>query len=135
MAAAVNIDAYMAAFPEAVQMQLQQIRETVKKTAPAAHEAIKYGMPAFVLNGSNLVYFAAHKKHIGFYPVPVGHPEFDQEFAAYTTTQKGTIQFEFNKPLPLKLIAKIVKFRMAEMEALKKIKAEIKASSKPAKKK
>lgn len=117
-----DIDDYIAGFPKDIQKMLQQVRVTVQKAAPKAEEAIKYNMPTFVLNG-NLVHFAAYKAHIGFYPAPTGNPAFKKDFEGYTTG-KGTIQFPFDKPLPLSLITKIVKHRikdMAELADIKKI--------------
>jgi uncharacterized protein YdhG (YjbR/CyaY superfamily) len=61
-----------------------------------------------------LIYFAAYKKHIGFYPVPSGIDEIDKEFAYYKTSGKGTLQFPLNKPMPLDLIIKLVKFKVKE---------------------
>jgi len=107
-----NVDVYIAGFPKDVQKILEQIRATIKKAAPAAGETIKYAMPTFTLNG-NLVYFAAYKKHIGFYPVPTGNKTFEKEFSAYKTG-KGSIQFPLEKPMPLSLIKKIVAFRVKQ---------------------
>lgn len=107
-----DIDEYISRFPNDVREALQHIRSTVKKAAPAAKEAIKYSMPAFILNG-NLVYFAAFKNHIGFYPVPTGNKAFEEEFSHYKTG-KGSIQFPLDKPMPLALITKIVKFRIKQ---------------------
>jgi len=69
-------------------------------------------MPAFALKG-NLVYFATYKNHIGFYPTSSGIRAFRRELAKYETS-KGTVRFPIGEPLPLKLIVKIVKFRVAE---------------------
>lgn len=107
-----DIDAYIAGFPADIQKVLQQVRTTIRKAAPNAEETIKYDMPTFTYNG-NLVYFAAFKKHIGFYAVPTGDKTFKKEFAAYKTG-KGSIQFPLDKPMPLKLITKIVKYRVRE---------------------
>ena len=107
-----NIDDYIINFPVDIQKKLEQIRKTIKKAAPNAEEAIKYAMPTFTLAG-NLVYFAAYKKHIGFYPVPLGDTSFNKEISIYQTT-KGTLQFPLDKPLPLDLISRIVKLRVSE---------------------
>jgi len=107
-----NIDEYIAGFPKDVQALLEQIRTTVRKAAPDAVEAISYGMPAFKLNG-NLVYFAGFKNHIGFYPVPSGIEAFKKELSVYEQG-KGSVRFPLNKPMPLDLITKIVKFRVEE---------------------
>jgi uncharacterized protein YdhG (YjbR/CyaY superfamily) len=105
-----NIDDYIAVFPKDTQKILQEIRSTIQKAAPKAEEAIKYAIPTFVLNG-NLVHFAAYKNHIGFYPAPMGIEAFKKETAPYEAG-KGTLQFPLDKPIPLKLIRKIVKFRV-----------------------
>jgi uncharacterized protein YdhG (YjbR/CyaY superfamily) len=107
-----NIDEYISNFPAEIQILLEQVRATIRKAAPEAKEAIKYGMPTFVLNG-NLVHFAAFKNHIGFYPVPTGIEAFKKELSVYKGG-KGSVQFPLDKPMPLDLIIKIVKFRVKE---------------------
>jgi uncharacterized protein YdhG (YjbR/CyaY superfamily) len=107
-----NIDEYISLFPKETQALLKQMRTTIKEVAPDAEEAIKYQLPTFVLYG-NLVHFAAFKNHIGFYPAPTGIEEFKKELSAYKTS-KGAVQFPLDKPLPLALIRRIVKFRVAE---------------------
>jgi len=108
-----NVDEYIATFPESVQPILETLRRTIREEAPEATEAIKYGMPTFVFHG-NLVYFAAWKKHIGFYPITSAMEEAIDELAAYKTSGKGTIQFPLNQPLPLPLIRTLVQFRVRE---------------------
>lgn len=108
-----NIDEYISAFPKDVQNILELIRSTIKKAAPAAQETISYSIPTFTLNGIYLVYFAAYKNHIGFYATPTGHTAFVNELAKYKQG-KGSVQFPLNKPMPVSLITKIVKFRIKE---------------------
>jgi uncharacterized protein YdhG (YjbR/CyaY superfamily) len=117
-----SIDEYIATFPEDVQKKLEELRATIKACAPDAEEKISYQMPTFALKG-NLVHFAAYKNHIGFYPTPSGIQAFKQELSIYEGA-KGTVRFPIEAPLPLELIGKIVKFRVAENLE----KAEIKAS-------
>jgi uncharacterized protein YdhG (YjbR/CyaY superfamily) len=105
-----SIDEYIAGFPTDIQKKLKEMRATIRKAAPQAEEAIKYAMPTFVLNG-NLVHFAAFKNHIGFYPTPSGIESFKKELSAYKGA-KGSVQFPLDKPLPLALITKMVKFRI-----------------------
>jgi uncharacterized protein YdhG (YjbR/CyaY superfamily) len=107
-----NIDEYIAQFPGHIQMKLMEIRNAIRKAAPGAEEKISYQMPAFTLRGI-LVYFAAQTNHIGFYPTSSGVRVFQKELAGYKTG-KGSIQFHSDKPLPLGLISKIVKFRVKE---------------------
>jgi uncharacterized protein YdhG (YjbR/CyaY superfamily) len=107
-----SIDEYIAAAPEEIQKILQELRETIKANAPQAEEKISYQMPTFALKG-NLVHFAAFKTHIGFYPTPSGIEAFKQELAGYESA-KGSVQFPIDEPLPLELIGRIVRFRVAE---------------------
>jgi uncharacterized protein YdhG (YjbR/CyaY superfamily) len=107
-----NIDEYIAAFPEDVQVMLAELRATIQAAAPAAEEKISYQMPTFALNG-NLVHFAAFKNHIGLYPAPTGMEAFQEELSVYKTG-KGSVQFPIDQPLPLDLIRKIVQYRVAE---------------------
>ncbi len=124
-----DIGDYIARFPEHTQKSLEQIRAAVKKTAPNAEEAISYGIPAFNLNGRYLLYFAGYKKHIGLYPVPSGNKLFEKDFASYNTSGKGTIQFPLDKPIPIGLVTKIVKFRMKENSEKEKSKKTISKKS------
>ena len=107
-----NIDEYIAGFPEHIQEILEKLRDTIRKAAPGAEEVMSYQMPAFKFHGM-LVYFAMHKNHIGFYPTPSGIEAFKKELSAYEGA-KGSIKFPIDKPLPLGLITKIVKFRVKE---------------------
>jgi uncharacterized protein YdhG (YjbR/CyaY superfamily) len=107
-----SIDEYIGSYPANIQKLLKQIRSTIKKAAPGSEEAIKYGIPTFILNG-NLVHFAGYKNHIGFYPAPVGIEAFKEEAAKYEAG-KGTLQFSLDQPLPLDLISRIVKFRVKQ---------------------
>jgi uncharacterized protein YdhG (YjbR/CyaY superfamily) len=108
-----SIDEYIASFPEDVQKILEEVRATIKAAAPEAGEKISYGMPTFTLNGKYLIYFAGWKNHISIYPIPVGNEAFNKEISQYTAG-KGTLKFPIDKPLPLKLIAKIVKLSAAQ---------------------
>lgn len=105
-----EIDKYISGFPKDTQKLLAQIRAAIRKAAPDAEEKISYGIPAFALKG-NLVHYAAYKNHIGLYPAPRGVEAFKKELANYKGG-KGTLQFPIDKPLPLNLISKIVKFRV-----------------------
>ena len=108
-----SIDEYIDTFPEDVQPILKQVRRTIKAAAPQAGEKISYGIPTFTLNGKYLIYFAGWKQHISIYPIPVGDDAFNQEVAPYIAG-KGTLKFTIDKPVPLKLITKIVKLKVAE---------------------
>lgn len=107
-----EIDQYIQQFPKETQRALKQVRKTIQQAAPEAEEAIKYAMPAFVLNG-NLVFYAAYKNHIGFYATPTGHAAFKKDLSSYKQG-KGSVQFPLDQPMPLELIARIVQFRVKE---------------------
>jgi uncharacterized protein YdhG (YjbR/CyaY superfamily) len=107
-----EIDEFISRYPENIQKLLSQLRSTIKKAAPEASEKISYGIPTFYLHG-NLVHFSAYKNHLGFYPTSSGVKTFKEELVGYKCA-KGSIQFPVNKPLPIKLISNIVKFRVNE---------------------
>src|SRR5512136_2553799 len=119
-----TVDEYIKTFPIEIQIILEKIRKTIQRAAPDAVENISYQMPTFKLNG-NLVHFAAFKNHIGFYPVPSGIEAFKKELSVYKQG-KGSVQFPLDKPLPLKLVTRIVKFRVKENAAKAKSKKKTK---------
>ena len=116
-----SIDEYIASFPPDIQARLEAMRATIRAAAPDAEEKISYQMPTFFLKG-NLVHFAAFKQHIGFYPAPRGIEEFKEELSTYKGA-KGSVQFPLDQPLPLDLVARIVRFRVAENLAAAEAKA------------
>jgi uncharacterized protein YdhG (YjbR/CyaY superfamily) len=107
-----NIDDYISGFPVDLQVILERLRTTIKKAAPEAEETISYQIPTFRQNG-NLVHFAGYKNHIGFYPGSSGIETFKEELSTYKGG-KGSVQFPIDKPLPLKLVERIVHFRVKE---------------------
>jgi uncharacterized protein YdhG (YjbR/CyaY superfamily) len=116
-----SVDEYIFAQPEKAQALLQVMRIAIKKTAPQAQELISYNMPAFK-TGRMLVYYAAHKAHIGFYPASVvAMNAFAAELTDYKTS-KGAIQFPFEKGIPEALVEKIVRYRLDENELIFKSK-------------
>ena len=108
-----TIDEYIKASSKDVQGILQRLRLTIRKAAPEAVETISYQMPTFKLNGKGLVYFAAFKNHIGFYPIPSGIEAFKKELSRYKQG-KGSVQFPIDKPIPYDLVRRIVRFRAKE---------------------
>ena len=108
-----SIDEYIATFPKETQKMLEAVRAAIQAAAPQAREKISYQIGAFELNGRNLIHFAGWEKHISMYPIPSGTEAFQKEVSPYKAG-KGTLKFPLDKPLPLKLIRKIVKFRVAE---------------------
>ncbi len=110
-----NIDEYIAQFSPEIQSVMQTVRQAIREAAPQASEKISWQMPTFYLHG-NLVHFAGNKSHLGLYPGASGVEHFLPELTEYKTS-KGAIQFPYVKPMPLDLIQKIVKFRVAENEA------------------
>jgi len=109
-----NIDEYISLQPSEVQPLLQKMRETIQEAVPGAVEYISYAMPSFKYNSRILVYFAAHKSHIGFYATPTANLAFKKELAGYKSS-KGAIQFPFDRPLPFDLIRRMVQFKLVEI--------------------
>ncbi len=108
----ITVDEYIAQFPEDVRQVLEQMRSTIRESAPQVEERISYGMPGYFLKG-RLVWFGGFKKHISFFPTTSGIDHFQEELAGYKQS-KGTVQFALDKPVPYDLIARIVKYRVAE---------------------
>ncbi len=111
-AGSLTVDAYIASFPTEIQTVLEMLRATIRAAAPDAEEKISYQMPAFAEHG-NLVYYAAWKEHIGFYATGSGMAAFKEELSAYACT-KGAVKFPVDQPLPLDLIERIVRRRVAD---------------------
>lgn len=110
-----TVDAYIEAADRNLQPLLKQLRKIIVTLAPEAEESLSYGMPAYKYHGRPLVYFAAYENHIGFYATPSGHEAFKKYLSVYKTG-KGSVQFPINEKLPVKLIEKIVRFRVKENE-------------------
>ena len=115
MQAAQTVDAYIAQYPEAVQVLLQTVRQTIREAAPHAQERIAYGIPTY-FDGENVIHFGAAKHHIGLYPTSSGVEAFADRLTGYRTS-RGAIQFPLNQPIPYALIREITLFRVQEAAA------------------
>lgn len=107
-----SIDEYHSLLPKSTKDKLQNLRQLILQNAPEVKEEISYNMPAFRQN-KVLVYYAAYKNHIGFYPTSSPIKVFKNELKKFKTS-KGAVQFPIDKPLPAALIKKIVKYRVKE---------------------
>ena len=107
-----TVNEYIGTFPKNVQNILETLRQSIRDSAPEAEEVISYQMPAFKLNGI-LVWFAAFKNHIGFFPKTSAIEAFKDELSNYEVS-KGTVRFPLDKPIPLDLVKKIIKYRVKE---------------------
>jgi uncharacterized protein YdhG (YjbR/CyaY superfamily) len=116
----VGVDEYIKSLPVEIRPKLKELRAIIKGLAPKAEEKISYGMPYYSYHG-RLVYFMAHKNHLGFYPMKSGISKFKNELESYNTSA-GTVQFPYDKPLPVDLIRKIILFRINENEMIAKLK-------------
>jgi len=110
------VDAYIKAAPKTVQPMLRDLRQAIKAAAPKAEEKLSYGMPFYEYHG-RLIYFAAHRNHVGMYPI-IGREKdlYAKELQPYLAA-KATLQFPIGQPLPLTLVKKVVKERARENEA------------------
>ena len=109
-----SVDEYIATFPEDVQPILQRVRRTIHNAVPGADEVISYQIPAYKLRGARVIYFAGWKEHFSLYPATdLLVKAFEGEIAPYKVS-KGTIRFPLSKPVPMKLIERLVKFRAKE---------------------
>ena len=110
-----TVDEYIASQPEAVQGVLKQVRSAIRKAVPQAEEAISYKIPVYKLPNGPVLYFAGWKRHISLYPASAKVvAAFKSDIAPYVV-HKGTIRFPLAQPIPMKLIARIAKFRAKEV--------------------
>lgn len=126
-----SIDAYIAAQAETVRPVLERLRAIIRKALPDAEESISYGIPAFKLAGRPVIYFAGWKAHVSLYPA-VGRvaTELADQIAPYKVS-KGTLRFDLGKPIPARLVTRIVKIRAEEtLTATGKAKAKRKGAPK-----
>ena len=108
-----SINEYVSTLPENAQKAINEIIATIKENVPAAEEHISYNMPAFKVNGEYFIHFSAWKNHIGMYPIPAGNEAFQKQIEPYRSA-KSSLNFPLDKPMPIKLIEKVIKFRIAE---------------------
>ncbi|MGV1037665.1 MAG: iron chaperone [Candidatus Nanopelagicales bacterium] len=102
-----TVDGYIADFPVDVQDILQRLRSTVVEAVPGSTETIRYGMPAAMLDGHYVIHYAAWKKHIGLYPVPLFEGPLEQELAPLRAS-KDTIHLRYSEPIQYDLVARLV---------------------------
>jgi len=103
-----TVDSYIEEQPSEIRTVLNQVRDTLRKALPDAEERISWGMPTY-RGKYNIIHFAAHKKHLGVYPGDKAIEHFADRLTGYRTS-KGAIQFPYDKPVPLELIAEIAKW-------------------------
>jgi uncharacterized protein YdhG (YjbR/CyaY superfamily) len=108
-----TVDEYIASFPKETQEALEEVRALIKSIAPDAIENISYQIAAFRVNGKNFVSIAGWKEHISMYPIPAGSEAFNKQIAKYMSG-RGTLKFPLDEPLPLKLIEKAIKYKLAD---------------------
>jgi uncharacterized protein YdhG (YjbR/CyaY superfamily) len=108
-----SINEYLSSLPENAQKAMSEIIATVKARVPHADEHISYNMPAFKVDGEYFIHFSAWKNHIGLYPIPAGNDAFQREIEPYRSA-KSSLNFPLDQPMPIKLIEKFIKFRIAE---------------------
>ena len=109
----ISINEYVSSLPENAQKAMSEIIATIKAKVPNAEEHISYNMPAFKVNGEYFVHFSAWKNHIGMYPIPAGNEAFQKQIEPYRSA-KSSLNFPLDKPMPIKLIEKVIKFRISE---------------------
>jgi len=109
-----TVEEYFSTLSPDVRDILEDLRKTIKQAAPKAEEVISYNMPA-IKQGKVIVYYAAHKEHIGFYPTSSPMMVFKDQLAAFKTS-KGAIQFPIDKPIPKKLVKDIVRYRLTQVQ-------------------
>lgn len=108
-----RIDDYFSIYPPEIRERLEQVRACIHSIIPEADEVLSYGVPAFKLK-KVVVMYAAHKEHIGFYPMPQTIEAFKDKLKDYSCSE-GTVRFPHKKDLPLALIQNMVHYRLSNM--------------------
>jgi uncharacterized protein YdhG (YjbR/CyaY superfamily) len=112
---AANVDDYLSSAPSNARDKLAQLRKIVKASIPNAEEGMGYGMPLYKSCGARIA-FAPFTKHLSLFGVASVVKERRRELREYGQTEKGTIHFPLDKPLPVKLIVSLLKARMEKVE-------------------
>jgi uncharacterized protein YdhG (YjbR/CyaY superfamily) len=112
-----SVEAYFTSLPKEQRAPLQKLRETIAAAAPEAEEGITYSMPGFLLGGRGFVAYAAFKDHYSFFPMSTRAIDAHRDELGSRVTGKGTISFEYGRPLPTGLVKKVVKTRLTEAVA------------------
>lgn len=110
-----SVDTYLSTFEGEILNRMKEVRALIFSILPEVDESVSYGMPAYKLNGKPLIYFAGYKNHFGLYATPNGHEAFKYEFAAFKQG-KGSVQFPNNADLPIDLIEKVIRYRIAHVQ-------------------
>jgi uncharacterized protein YdhG (YjbR/CyaY superfamily) len=118
-----SINECVSTLPENAQKAMGEIIVAIKDNVPDAEEHISYNMPAFKVNGEYFIHFSAWKNHIGMYPIPAGDEAFQKQIEQYRSA-KSSLNFPLDKPMPIKLIEKFIKFRIAENLKSAKVKSK-----------
>lgn len=124
-----TVEQYLTSLPASTYEAVQQLRAIIKKAAPQSEEGLSYGIGGFKQNGKYFIYYSGYKKHTSIYPAPRGHEDFEAALSGYKGG-KGTVQFPVDQPLPVRLIQRIVTFRLKENQANAAAKKQQKAPKK-----
>lgn len=109
-----TIDAYMAGYPEEIQEKMCEVRKIIHDVIPEVTEKISWGMATFQLNKKNMIHFAGQKNHLGIYPGAEAIAAYTNELTGFKST-KGGVQFPYNKPIPVELLIKLIRYRAQEI--------------------
>jgi len=112
------VDAYLRSTPSPQRETLESVRATLRTLLPHAEECMKYAMPAFALDGHGVAGYAAFKAHCGYFPMSSGVLVAAGDAIGKYETSKGGLRFPSDKPLPVSVVRRLVKLRLAEFDAV-----------------
>ena len=114
-----SVESYFKGLPPEQRKALQKLRDTIATAAPSAEEGITYSMPGFLLSGRGFVGYMAFKDHYSFFPMSPAAVDAHRKELGDHVTGKGTISFDYGERLPVTLIKKVVRTRLAEVGSRK----------------
>ena len=109
-----TIDGYLKGVPEDRRRALERLRRTIRSIIPEVEECLSYRIPAFRANGVVVAGFCATTKGCSYFPFSGSTLKTLGPLVSRYEQTKSSPHFSPEIPLPLTLVRKLIKTRMAE---------------------